>query len=560
VQAYSAITLADYYELEMDASWLRNESDLVSAALSLGARKIRGWSSQEERLAKQAKPIPAELTAQIARRIRSGHDPLGSALCRLRPPEIRRTLGATYTPIAIISSMLGWASAQNKKPARVVEPGAGSGRFLLAAARFFQEAELVGIEIDPLPAMIARANLSASALARRSSILVGNYRSIILPTSKGTTLYIGNPPYVRHHQIDSTSKQWLTAAASQLGHDASQLSGLHVHFFLATALKAQEGDLAVFITAAEWLDVNYGRLVRDLFLKELGGESLTIIEPTAKPFEDAETTAAISTFVVGSHKPSIRVTRVADSKALGDLTDGKQLHRGRLETESRWSHLMRKPRSIPQDHVELGEICRVHRGQATGANHVWIAGPHSRDLPAEVLFRTVTRARELFAAEGVLSDASGLRDVIDLPTDLDELAEEHRKPVARFLRHARKVGVASGYIARTRRAWWSVGLRSSAPILATYMARRPPAFVLNLARARHLNIAHGLYPREPLEAETLNNLARYLSRAVSVSDGRTYAGGLTKFEPREMERLIVPSPEILRMHARPPDDCATSMD
>ncbi|MGA9307952.1 MAG: N-6 DNA methylase [Candidatus Sulfotelmatobacter sp.] len=544
----------------MDASWLRDECDLVSAALSLGARKVRGWSAQEERLTANAAPLSREISAQIAARIQKGNDPLGSALCRLRSAETRRALGATYTPSAIISSMLSWARAQNAEPARIVEPGAGSGRFLLAAARLFKEAELVGIELDPLPAMIARANLSACSLAGRSTILVGNYRSTSLPAKKGATLYVGNPPYVRHHQIDSTSKQWLTAAASRLGHEASQLSGLHVYFFLATAVRAQPGDLGVFITAAEWLDVNYGQLVRDLFLNQLGGESLTVIEPTAKPFEDAETTAAISTFLIGSRKPSIRVARVADPKGLGNLTGGKQLHRGRLEAEGRWSHLMRKPRPIPRGYVELGEICRVHRGQATGANRVWIAGPHSEDLPTQVLFRTVTRAKELFAADGVLSDASGLRDVIDLPTDLDVLAVEHRRSVARFLRHAKKVGADSGYIARTRRAWWSVGLRSSAPILATYMARRPPAFVVNLAGARHLNIAHGLYPREPLAADVLNNLARYLSRAVSVRDGRTYAGGLTKFEPREMERLIVPSPEILRTQARQPDDCAPAMD
>jgi hypothetical protein len=32
---------------------------------------------------------------------------------------------------------------------------------------------------------------------------------------------------------------------------------------------------------------------------------------------------------------------------------------------------------------------------------------------------------------------------------------------------------------------------------------------------------------------------------ISQRSGRTYAGGLTKFEPREMERLIVPSPAML---------------
>jgi adenine-specific DNA-methyltransferase len=532
-------------KLDMNENSLRSESDLVSAALALGARNVRGWSPQEERLATKAIPVAHDVLARFTTGIQKGIDPLGMAFSRLRPPENRRALGATFTPNVIVSSMLRWAKSRGIEPARIVEPGTGSGRFLLAAATKFTTAELVGIEVDPLPALIARANLAVCGFAKRSQVLLRDYRSAVLPATTGVTLYLGNPPYVRHHQIDAASKQWLTNTASQLGHDASQLSGLHVYFFVATALRAQPGDFGVFITSAEWLDVNYGRLVRQLFLKQLGGESLTVIEPTARPFENAATTGAISTFVVGSQPTSIRVARVADAKALGDLRGGQQLHRGRLESESRWSHLMRKPRSIPEDHIELGELCRVHRGQVTGANHVWIAGAHSQELPRCVLFRTVTRARELFSAEGVLSDSSHLREVIDLPTDLDVLAEDERKAVTRFLRYAKKVGAGSGYIAKARKAWWSVGLRCPAPILATYMARRPPAFVRNLAEARHLNIAHGLYPRETLGAAVLDKLAQYLSRAVSMRDGRTYAGGLTKFEPREMERLIVPSIALL---------------
>ena len=529
----------------MFLSSLRSESDLVSAALALGARSVRGWSPQEERLATKAISFPRDLAARLASRILNGTDPLGAAFGRLRSPENRRALGATFTPGAIVSSMLRWARSKGIEPSRIVEPGVGSGRFLLAAARRFTTAELVGIEVDSLPAIIARANLAAAGFAQRSQVLLRDYRSTVLPSCAGVTLYLGNPPYVRHHQIDSASKQWLTNTAQQLGHDASQLSGLHVYFYLATALRAQPGDFGVFITSSEWLDVNYGRLVRQLFLNQLGGESLTVIEPTARPFQDAATTGAISTFVVGTRLTKIRVARVEDSKALGDLTCGQELHRGRLESESRWSHLMRKQRAIPEGHVELGELCRVHRGQVTGANHIWIAGPHSQDLPSRVLFRTVTRARELFCAEGVLSDGSRLRDVIDFPTDLDLIPDDERKAVAKFLRYAKKVGAGAGYIAKARKAWWSVGLRSPAPILATYMARRPPAFVRNLAEARHINIAHGLYPRETLASNVLDKLAKYLSGAVSLIDGRTYAGGLTKFEPREMERLIVPSAALL---------------
>jgi hypothetical protein len=93
---------------------------------------------------------------------------------------------------------------------------------------------------------------------------------------------------------------------------------------------------------------------------------------------------------------------------------------------------------LREGYIELGELCRVHRGQVTGANRVWIAGPHSADLPTRVLFRTVTRARELFKVDGVLADASVLRDVIDLPADLDILTDDERKTVQRFLRYAKK--------------------------------------------------------------------------------------------------------------------------
>ena len=182
------------------------------------------------------------------------------------------------------------------------------------------------------------------------------------------------------------------------------------------------------------------------------------------------------------------------------------------------------------------------RGQVTGANKFWIMGPHAGELPEALLVPTITRARELIAAGLRLADAGRLRRVIDLPEDLDAVPAEHRRAVQALLRRAREAGVDRGYIARHRRAWWAVGLYEPAPILATYMARRAPAFVRNLVGARHINIAHGLYPRAPMSDAALDALARHLSTSVSQAEGRTYAGGLTKFEPREMERLLVPLP------------------
>ncbi|MCY4507139.1 MAG: N-6 DNA methylase [Acidobacteria bacterium] len=528
----------------MSIEW--TEPRLVAAALGLGARDVPGWSAAEQKLARAAQAVPSDLLNQLRDQIRAGEDPLGEVFSDLRCPEMRRELGATYTPLAIVDAMLAWAAEQDT-PARVIDPGAGSGRFLLRAARRFKSAELVGVEIDPLAAAIARGNLSAAGLKDRSRVVLGDYRAKnYINGNGGRSLFIGNPPYVRHHLIEPRWKEWLVARARDLSLSASQLAGLHVYFFLATALRAQTGDFGALITAAEWLDVNYGALVRELFLGKLGGERIVVIEPTATPFPDAATTAAITAFHVASRPKSVRLRRVKRLKDLDNLDGGRLVRRERLESERRWSRLTYNARGCPDGFVELGELCRVHRGQVTGANKVWIADHRADDeLPETVLYPSVTKARELIAAEGVLSDASKLHRVVDLPEDLDVLGAEERRTVDRFLRRAKRLGAHKGYIARHRRAWWSVGLRKPAPILATYMARRPPAFVRNLASARHLNIAHGLYPRERLTERALSGLVDHLAVGTNVIDGRTYAGGLTKFEPREMERLFVPGPQLL---------------
>jgi adenine-specific DNA-methyltransferase len=521
-----------------------SECELMALAAALGAADSASCSPAEDELLKQVRGEPVIPVGELRRRIHDGEDVLGELFSKLRSAADRRSLGATYTPQPIVRLMLDWAAEQGV-PSRVVDPGVGSARFLVEAGRRFPKAELVGVEIDPVAALLARAHLAAAGMASRSQVLLQDYRSLTVPRVKGRTLFIGNPPYVRHHLVEPQWKEWLVVQAKRLGVHVSQLAGLHAYFYVATALLALPGDYGAFITAAEWLDVNYGRLIRELFLGKLGGHDLVVLEPTARPFPDAAATAAVATFVVGEKPASIRLSRADDVDAVERLGGGRPVHRDRLATEQRWSRLTRGHRDAPTEYVELGELCRVHRGAVTGANKVWIAGEHSRELPESVLFPSVTRARELIEAGQELATTDRLRRVIDLPVELDGFEGTERRAIDRFLKAARSRGAHKGYVATHRRAWWSIGLREPPPVMATYMARRPPAFVRNLAEARYINIAHGLYPRIPLTDLAISNLIAFLSHATSTSDGRTYAGGLTKFEPREMERLLVPAPEML---------------
>ena len=531
----------------LDDMNIRTIPSLVALAAALGAEETGDLSAAEQRLLDEqdqdAAPA-AELVLRASSLIRRGEDPLGDAYCAIRSPGERRPLGQTYTPHPIIEAMLRWAS-DHGTPTRVVDPGAGSGRYLLAAGRRFPEAELHGSDVDPLATLMLRANLAAAGLAGRARIHLGDYRALALPEAEGPTLFIGNPPYVRHHQIAPEWKAWLLRTARRHGLHASALAGLHVHFFLATAEYGRRGDFGAFITSSEWLDVNYGALVRRLLLDELGGQSLHVLAPEAQPFSDATTTGAITCFRIGDTVPAMKVRRVESVSDLGRLAKGRSVSRQRLAETNRWSVLTHVTPALPEGHVELGELCRVHRGTVTGANAVWVRRDAHPDLPERVLFPSITRARELFGAGARLGSLDALRRVVDLPVDLDVFDAAERRQIDRFLREARARGVPEGYIASNRRAWWSVGLRAAAPILATYMARRPPAFVRNDAGARHINIAHGLYPREEMTDAVLDRLADHLRAAVTLAQGRTYAGGLVKFEPREMERIPVPGPDML---------------
>ena len=48
-----------------------------------------------------------------------------------------------------------------------------------------------------------------------------------------------------------------------------------------------------------------------------------------------------------------------------------------------------------------------------------------------------------------------------------------------------------------------------------------------------------------MPSAVLEAAARFLNANVSVTSGRTYAGKLTKFEPGEIQRLLIPGPRDL---------------
>ncbi|MEO7294573.1 MAG: hypothetical protein ABIZ57_00385, partial [Candidatus Limnocylindria bacterium] len=207
-----------------------------------------------------------------------------------------------------------------------------------------------------------------------------------------------------------------------------------------------------------------------------------------------------------------------------------------------------KPHPIPIDlPVRLGRIARVHRGQVTGGNRFFVMSrERAQELGLEEWCRPViTAAEDILDAGGVIRDTPSRKVLLCPPKDVDRRTHP---PLDRYLRlgERRQSGddsaIAERYVPRHRSPWWHLGKIPAPPIVASYMARRAPAFALNPDRLALLNIGHGLWPIDELSDDELATLVAHLNdnSASFQGGGRTYHGGLEKFEPREMENLLIP--------------------
>lgn len=461
----------------------------------------------------------------------------------------RRNRGVTFTPQWIVDLMVGALRPFATESTVIIDVGAGAGRFTLAAAKTIPAARVVAVESDVSLAAQLKRQVANSGLSRRVQVIDEDFLRWGFPKGAGKTIFLGNPPYIRHHSISADDKGWLRSLGSKSGKVFSGLSGLHVYFVLRCLMEAQEGDHLLMILPSEWLETRYGAAVKAMILERCSAARLYMFPHDVQVFEGTMTTSLILHLVVGKQDKLVEaalvsqgMTQFPDTMITVNLPAGSS-------AQANWLRAAQLAVAPPDAHadsmedgLELGELFSIHRGQVTGMNSVWIANDETSALiPNRFLIPAVTDAKEILdLQDGLLQSSRTLRRVIDLPTDLSKVMRHERVGVERFLAFAESQGASKTYIATHRRAWWSVGLRPPPSVIMSYMARRPPGFALNLCQARLLNIAHGLYPKLPLTEQQLSRIVSSLNSVPHTAYSRTYAGGLIKIEPGDACKIRIP--------------------
>ncbi len=233
--------------------------------------------------------MPSQLLKTLGR-VTAQSDPerIGAMYQQARPQRDRIDTGQFFTPQPVCDLMLSLALRTGEE--RVLEPGCGTGNFLLRAMavlcshygrlppQAFQQ--LYGVEQDPQAALVALFQLwsylgeYSHPLPLWGGVHVGNFLDQIVPPPGGYDVVIGNPPYVRHEhrRANVSTSETFVEIVKELKRDYggflqkfpqhaplfSLKADLYVWFLLNATRLLNPGGRLCFILSSSWLDTKTG--------------------------------------------------------------------------------------------------------------------------------------------------------------------------------------------------------------------------------------------------------------------------------------------------------------
>jgi len=183
------------------------------------------------------------------------------------------------TPPVVIKLFWRIAHRYRSRFSRVLDLGAGDGRFALGGRYGSYE----GLEIDTTRRPLAR-------LPRHATVRHG---CAFEHDACGYAACIGNPPYVRHNDLD---RAWRDAIAARLGEETGERlnrkCNLYVYFLFLALVKSSKGGLVSAIVPYEWVSRPSAAPLRNLIDKNRWHADIYRFEQPI--FEGVLTTASIS--------------------------------------------------------------------------------------------------------------------------------------------------------------------------------------------------------------------------------------------------------------------------
>lgn len=494
---------------------------------------------------------------------------LQGELDELKTQEERNILGQFSTPIALANDML--THAKNIMPkdnkVRFLDPAIGTGSFYSALNNIFETQCIEfssGYEIDehygkPAYKLWLKSNLNYQ---------ISDFTKQKAPISEEEkyNLIICNPPYVRHHHIN-TQKERLQAQALEVADmKVSKLAGLYCYFMALSHPWIKKNGISGWLIPSEFMDVNYGSAIKDYLLNKVTLLQIHRFDPSNVQFNDALVSSSIVWFKNKKPSKSHKV-KFTYGEDINTPTHEREVNCEVLAIEKKWTRFPLSDERKIKNGPKLSDFFTVKRGIATGDNKFFILPREkidNRNLPIGQ-FRPILPSPRYLNTTEVKTDKNGFPDienqlfVLDCKLPLDEIRQSYPE-LYMYLQEGVQAGVSERYLCKNRKIWYSQENRLESSFYCTYIGRsdkegkKPFRFILNRSKAIVANSYLILYPNPDLKKEIDQNqelneqlleALNHITGKAMLDEGRVYGGGMHKMEPKELAN--VPAIEISRV-------------
>lgn len=467
--------------------------------------------------------------------------------------EALRVKGQFWTPAWIADAMVRYVTTDQCKT--IFDPAVGAGAFFAAAKRISPTIALQGCDVDAEVLAAPNAELSLGDFA---NVKIADF--VLAPPAKKLPSIVANPPYIRHHRLSAETKERLKKLCLEItGQTIDGRAGLHVYFLLrALQLLADNGRLA-FILPADICEGVFAKPLWQWITKHYCLDAVVTFAPEASPFPNIDTNPIIVLLRRAQPRTTLQWVQCHDAETddlrqwiASGLPDNAfaaiTIHQRDL-SEALSTGLSRAPQQQTSSQLCLGDLAKVVRGVATGANEFFFLTREQIKhigIPEKYFINAVGRTRDVMGDE--LTDESLLLlQKANRPTKLlslnGEPLESYPAALRTYLQYGETLGLAQRPLISQRRIWYKMESRAVPPILFAYLGRRNSRFIRNHAGAIPLTSFLCVYPNRSDE-DYIRRLWQALNHPETIANlsltGKSYGAGAVKVEPRALEKLAIP--------------------
>lgn len=462
--------------------------------------------------------------------------------------EHRKKFAQFFTPYPIAEFMSKWILG-NKQLHTVLDPAFGLGIFARAIRNTNTECVIKGFDIDEVILQQATEIFEDEA---NTTLFLKDY--MFNDWGNRYDGIICNPPYFKFH--DYENKTTLKEIEEKLGLKLNGFTNLYTLFLLKSAYQLTENGRAAYIIPSEFLNSDYGKLVKSYLIKNKLLRYIIIFDFDSTVFDDALTTSSILLFANDNAKSEVEFINVKSLDELAVLQDEIQSYPKKrfekavafsaLDPEIKWRAYYQKQNAKGFNNlVPFSNYGKVVRGIATGANEYFTfnqSKAKQHNIDEKYLLPCITRSVDVNGSFFTQETFEQLKKH-DRFVYLFNATVPNEVSLKKYLTKGEADEIHKKFLTASRNPWYSLEKRPPSPIWVSVFNRNGLRFIRNEAMISNLTTFHCVY-LNMFSTPRVDLLFAYLltdiSKDIFNDNRREYGKGLHKFEPNDINKALVP--------------------